>query len=120
MDRFRKILVSLPVLLFLFNALQAQVTTVTEDSLTDKVKGEEEIQTQPEENDKKKGNILDENKNKSTGQEDKETGVKRIRDARPDMSRSRGARPPQVTRPSGSGIPKGMGRPGGARGPGRR
>jgi len=30
------------------------------------------------------------------------------------MSKARGARPPLVVRPSGSGIPKGAGKPGGA------
>ena len=48
------------------------------------------------------------------------TGAKKVRSARPDMSRARGARPPYITRPSGSGIPKGTGRPGGAMGPGGR
>ncbi|HNR40696.1 MAG TPA: hypothetical protein PKL65_00560 [Bacteroidales bacterium] len=46
--------------------------------------------------------------------------VKKIRGARPDWSRARGARPASVERPSGSRIPKGAGKPGGAKGPGRR
>lgn len=41
-------------------------------------------------------------------------GIKQVRGARPDMSKARGARPPEITRPSGSGIPRGMGKPGGA------
>ena len=41
-------------------------------------------------------------------------GVKQIKSARPDMSKARGARPPAITRPSGSQIPKGIGKPGGA------
>ena len=40
--------------------------------------------------------------------------VKQVKSARPDMSKTQGARPPSVVRPSGSGIPKGMGKPGGA------
>jgi hypothetical protein len=44
----------------------------------------------------------------------KKTTVKQVRSARPDMSRSRGARPPDIVRPSGSRIPKGVGRPAGA------
>jgi hypothetical protein len=47
----------------------------------------------------------DRNKNKS---------VKQVKSARPDMSRSRGARPPDIVRPSGSRIPRGVGRPAGA------
>lgn len=45
--------------------------------------------------------------------------VKRIRNGRPDMTRAAGARPPSIVRPSGSGVPKGMGRPGGVRRGGR-
>lgn len=45
--------------------------------------------------------------------------VKRIRNGRPDMTRAAGARPPSIVRPSGSGVPKGMGRPGGIRRGGR-
>ena len=39
--------------------------------------------------------------------------VKQVKGARPDMSKARGARPPSISRPSGSGIPKGIGKPGG-------
>jgi hypothetical protein len=48
------------------------------------------------------------------------TGVKKVQSARPDWSKARGARPPSVERPSGSRIPKGAGKPGGAKGPGKR
>ena len=37
-----------------------------------------------------------------------------VRGGRPDMSKARGARPPLIIRPSGSGIPKDAGKPGGA------
>lgn len=40
--------------------------------------------------------------------------VKQVRSARPDMSKSRGARPPDIVRPSGSRIPRGVGKPAGA------
>ncbi len=40
--------------------------------------------------------------------------VKQVKSARPDMRRSRGARPPDIVRPSGSRIPRGVGRPAGA------
>jgi hypothetical protein len=40
--------------------------------------------------------------------------VKQVRGARPNMMRARGARPPEITRPSGSAIPRGMGTPAGA------
>jgi hypothetical protein len=44
----------------------------------------------------------------------KNGSLKQVKYARPDMSRSRGARPPDIVRPSGSRIPKGVGRPAGA------
>lgn len=47
-------------------------------------------------------------------------GVKKVKSARPDWSKARGARPASVERPSGSRMPKGVGRPGGIKGPGRR
>ncbi|MDP4224091.1 MAG: hypothetical protein Q8868_12340 [Bacteroidota bacterium] len=50
-------------------------------------------------------------------QKDKGNGVqavKRVKAGRPDMTRAKGARPPMIVRPSGSGIPKGVGKPGGA------
>jgi hypothetical protein len=40
--------------------------------------------------------------------------VKQVKGARPDMSKAKGARPPVIVRPSGSRIPKGVGRPAGA------
>jgi len=46
--------------------------------------------------------------------------IKRLKTARPDMSKVRGARPPDIERPEGSRIPRGLGKPGGARMPGRR
>lgn len=39
---------------------------------------------------------------------------KQVRNGRPDMTRSAGARPPVIVRPPGGGIPKGVGKPGGA------
>jgi len=42
--------------------------------------------------------------------------IKQVRSGRPDMTRSGGARPHVIVRPSGSGIPKGVGKPGGAGG----
>ena len=45
--------------------------------------------------------------------------IKQIKGARPDMSRARGARPPNIVRPAGSGIPRGIGKPGGVGNRGR-
>ncbi len=45
-------------------------------------------------------------------------GLKKINSARPDMTRVRNARPPDIQRPSGGLLPRGIGRPGGAIRPG--
>jgi hypothetical protein len=50
----------------------------------------------------------------NAGKNNSSQGVKKVNGARPDMSKARGARPPHITRPSGSGVPRGMGKPGGA------
>ncbi len=57
----------------------------------------------------------DQNKGQGTKQNPGGTRpIKQVKGARPDMSKARGARPPDIVRPSGSGIPRGMGKPGGA------
>jgi hypothetical protein len=57
-------------------------------------------------------NTDDDKQDKNPG--NKNGSVKQVKSARPDMSKSRGARPPDIVRPSGSRIPKGVGRPAGA------
>jgi hypothetical protein len=52
--------------------------------------------------------------NIQSGKNNTSQAAKRIKNGRPDMTKARGARPPSIVRPSGSGIPKGVGRPGGA------
>lgn len=61
---------------------------------------------------KSKGNA----KNTQTGSGNGASGsqVKQVKGARPDMSKARGARPPEITRPSGSAVPRGIGKPAGA------
>jgi hypothetical protein len=56
---------------------------------------------------------------KEADQKTGKTGIKQVKGARPDMSKARGARPPDIERPSGSRIPKGVGKPGGAMRPGK-
>jgi hypothetical protein len=48
------------------------------------------------------------------GQSDNQQSIKKVRSARPDMTKARGARPAYIQRQSGSGIPRGIGRPSGA------
>lgn len=59
------------------------------------------------------------NKQKQADQKKGNAGIKQVKGARPDMSKARGARPPDIERPSGSRIPRGVGKPGGAMKPGK-
>ena len=59
-------------------------------------------------------NLTADNDKQDQNSGNKKGSAKQLKSARPDMSRSRGARPPDIVRPSGSRIPKGVGRPAGA------
>ena len=71
--------------------------------------------------DQSAGEVRVQNKNENVNKQGGDIGknvatrtVKQVKGARPDMSKARGARPPVIVRPSGSRIPKGVGRPAGA------
>lgn len=64
--------------------------------------------------DQERQNARENTNRQQSGRNNQGQAVKRINGGRPDMSRARGARPPSVVRPSGKGIPKGVGKPGGA------
>jgi len=86
----------------------AQVVTVEDQTQEVKLKKTEQAPDTKDERIKK-------DDNKQAGNiENKSGSVKQVKSARPDMSRSRGARPPDIVRPSGSRIPQGVGRPAGA------
>ena len=89
----------------------AQIGSLQKDTLTVK-KAESNF-------DSKKQNIKGSDNKQSDKIENKAGAIKQVKSARPDMSKARGARPPDIIRPSGSRIPKGVGRPGGALRPGR-
>lgn len=76
------------------------------------VQSREQTQTQTQAGVKNQGEVHSQKGNSS--------GVKQVKSARPDWSKARGARPASVERPSGSRIPKGAGKPHGAKGPGRK
>ena len=103
MTKFGKLLLIISLSLATCSILNAQEKITIKDTLSSK-------EQKSKERDSKKQNRADGNTK----------GIKQVRSARPDMSKARGARPPFVTRPSGSGIPKGAGRPGGVKGPGGR
>ncbi len=89
---------------------------------TDKPKKAAEVKTVTPEPAADDGNAAQDKvtEKKDQKKEDKKGEVKQIKSDRPDMSRSRGARPPDIVRPSGSRVPKGVGRPAGAGRHGRR
>jgi hypothetical protein len=82
-----------------FNS-QAQVSTIKSDTLQVVKEG------------KSAGN----GKNSQTGSGNGANSqkIKQVKGARPDMSKARGARPQEITRPSGSVVPRGIGKPAGA------
>lgn len=87
--------------------VMAQAANVQDETQDIKVKKTESV------TDTRDTRFADDN-NQSQESVNKKGSVKRVKSARPDMSRSRGARPPDIIRPSGSRIPKGIGRPAGA------
>jgi len=89
-------------------ASMAQVAQAPDDSREGKV-----YKTEPG-TDTRNANLSEESDQQTQSTGNKRGSVKQVKSARPDMSRSRGARPPDIVRPSGSRIPKGVGRPAGA------
>jgi hypothetical protein len=89
----------------------AQLGSLQKDTLT--VKKTESKADSKEQNKKASDNMQTDKTGNNAG------SIKQVKSARPDMNRARGARPPDIIRPSGSRIPKGVGRPGGAVRPGR-
>lgn len=81
---------------------------------------QEQNQTQAEKQSQGQGQPTADNQAGAQNQGAGASGIKKVQSARPDWSRARGARPASIERPSGSRIPKGAGKPGGAKGPGRR
>lgn len=77
-------------------------------------------QVQKQENTQTKTQAQNKTKTKAQSQKGNASGVKQVHSARPDWSKAKGARPASVERPSGSRIPKGAGKPHGAKGPGRK
>ena len=82
-----------------------QNQTESDNANQDQIKEQEQVQ---EQNQLKNQNQVNDQKASNA------KAVKQVRSARPDMSKAKGARP-NIVRPSGSNIPKGVGKPGGAR-----
>jgi hypothetical protein len=114
MNKFGKIFFVIVLIIFEGHTSFAQIGSQQNDSLKSKIRRTEST-----------GKVEDQNaKEVNNNQADKENNnaesqsVKHIRAARPDMSKARGARPPNIVRPKGSRIPNGIGKPAGAVRPG--
>jgi hypothetical protein len=95
------------VFIFSVHTGRSQGTTVRDEN-RDVIAGQSGQVTEAKDNPGKKDDQQDKNPGKQ------KVKVKQVKSARPDMSKSRGARPPDIVRPSGSRMPKGVGRPAGA------
>lgn len=89
-------------------ACMSQVATSQDGTRDVKIKKTEPV------TDTRNASLNEDEDKQSQNTGNKKGSVKQVKSARPDMSRSRGARPPDIVRPSGSRIPKGVGRPAGA------
>ncbi|MDF1558994.1 MAG: hypothetical protein P1P83_02190 [Bacteroidales bacterium] len=145
MNKIKTLLLTAAVIMITAGVINAQEVPVTPDTaralaqqgsqLTQEPQGEqsmggeqartqagEQAQTQAGEKVQIQAGEQAQNRVQSKGQPQSgnASGVKKVQSARPDWSKARGARPASIERPSGSRIPKGAGRPAGAKGPGRR
>jgi hypothetical protein len=111
-----KIFFVMILLLFAGFTSLAQVKSQQKDTLM-------VVQKSTEANGNDKSQDIKDNNKQQSGKGENNPGsqdIKRLKAARPDMSKVRGARPPDIVRPSGSRIPRGLGKPGGANMPGKR
>ena len=104
----RKTILSIILLLLLCNMINAQGNTIrrttsTEKNTSQKMKSEE-----------------DKKRSKKNKKEEESSSTDKLKKSDSGISGSKGARPPYIARPSGSGITRGSGRPGAAIRPGRR
>jgi hypothetical protein len=121
MKNIKNILIILTLLLFSAGVANAQALGLNSDTVKTKTqKGDKQLQSRDQNQIRSQNQEMDRQKAQARNQKGNATGLKQVSGARPDWSKSRGARPASVERPSGSRIPKGVGRPGGARGPGKR
>jgi hypothetical protein len=114
MNKFFKIFFVILLLLFGGHACLAQAEPQPEDTLTSKVKRTEFSVKDGDQSSKD----INDNQTDKTNNNAEPQSVKQVKSARPDMSKVRGARPPDIVRPTGSRIPNGIGKPAGAIRPG--
>ncbi len=122
MKKLIKILLIIPLTFATAIILNAQGVAPVADTIGTKAQKTEK-QTQSKEQSGTENQVREQsgNREQAQGQAKKSSSgeVKQVRSARPN-SMSGGARPASVERPSGSRVPKGVGKPGGVKGPGKR
>jgi len=123
-----KLLLTIALMMITASVISAQETNPSSDTTTvtmQQTESQTQTQTQTQAREQK-GTANQEQAQTGTNSQARAqnqaanaSAVKKVQSARPDWSRARGARPPSVERPSGSRIPKGLGKPAGAKGPGK-
>jgi hypothetical protein len=114
MNIFGKIILVIVLMLLAGHTSFAQTRSQQNDTLNSKMKKMESNVNSKDQNSKEVNNNQPDKGNNDTESQ----SVKQVRAARPDMSKARGARPPDIVRPTGSRIPNGIGKPAGAKRPG--
>ena len=111
----------LSLMLLSTGVVNAQAIGVNSDSTGVRVqKSETQLQNRRQAQDQTQNQNMARKEGQLKNQKGNSSGVKQVHGARPDWSKAKGARPASIERPSGSRIPKGVGKPGGAKGVGRR
>ena len=119
MKSIKNILIIVPLMMLTAGVLNAQEVRMNSDTATVKMQADDN-HLQNQEQTQAQNQTRTQAEAQGKNQKETASGVKQVRSARPDWSKARGARPASVERPSGSRIPKGVGRPAGAKGPGRK
>lgn len=114
MNKFVKIFFVFLLIIFAGHVSFAQTISQQNDTLNLKLNKTESTGNAEDQNKKEVNNNQPDKGNNNTESQ----SVKQVKAARPDMSKARGARPPDIVRPSGSRIPNGIGKPAGAGRPG--
>jgi hypothetical protein len=113
MNKYVKIFSLVFIILFAARISYAQ-TEFQQDTLNLKLK-----KSLPSDNsEKQNAKSINKNQPDKGNNNNGSQSVKQVKAARPDMSKARGARPPNIVRPGGSRIPNGIGKPAGAFRPG--
>jgi hypothetical protein len=114
MNKFGRIFILVVLIVFSGQQGFAQIELQKNDTI--KVKVSKSVSADKGEN--KNSKEVNDNRSNNSNTNSGSQSVKHIKASRPDMSKARSARPPNIVRPTGSRIPNGIGKPAGAIRPG--